>query len=83
MQLRKHVLLFTNVTQFIVNNIYLSRTLNSNISLENLNLLDPLPETERCSKDTILLEGNITSHRAVFGIIMSARAEVYILHILL
>ena len=86
MQLSKQVLLFIIVTKYIVNNIHISRALNSNINHKTLNLLQPLPEKENSSKGTILLQSNIRSHTGVFVIdmkILPVRAEIYILHKLL
>ena len=80
------VLSFTIVTKYIVNNIHLSRALNSNINLKNLDSLESLPEKENSSKGTILLHSNIRSRTAVFVIdmiILPARAEIYILYKLL
>ena len=83
MQLSKQVLLFIILTKYIVNNIHISRALNSNINHKNLNLLQPLPEKENFSKGTILLQSSIRSHRAVFVIdmkLLPVRPEIYILH---
>ena len=83
MQLSKQVLLFIIVTKYIVNNIHISRALNSNINHKNLNLLEPLLKKENSSKGIILLQSNIRSHAAIFVIdmkILSVRAEIYILH---
>ena len=81
------VLLFTIVTKYAVNNIHVSRALNSNTNRKNLNLLEPLPETENSSKGAIVLQSNIRSHTAVRSvlnmIILLGGAEIYVLHKLL
>ena len=48
------MLLFTIVTKYVVNNIHLSRALNSSMNWKNLNSLEPLTETENSSKDNVI-----------------------------
>ena len=45
-----------------MNNIDLSKALNSIINCKKINSLEPLPETESYSKGTILLQSNIRSN---------------------